>query len=899
MSENEKILNLDPEDINVHTMMGDVFSKKNEAAKAFDEYLKAVEDFNNRGQNDKIASAYKKIAQLDQNQLGPAAQKKLNLIQLSLRADEALADNKPEEAIEALIEISKSDSDDMSVITKLAELEEKFNQIPAAVEHYSRLGEAFLKSRLLKKAQEIFKKVIALDPQNIPARSNIAQIYIKQGSENEAKKEYLNIAEQALANKNLDAALEYAKMAVELKSIEAHYFVGIVLFERRKWIEAKTAFDYLLRFKLNHVGAFVYLGKIYDAMDQPSKAIETFQKALKVEKDNLSALEAWADYCVKKKDKNEAIQTITLLINKAEAGNDPQRAVQWARTLVSVDGNLLPSKIKLAEALEKNNDSQGAADVYCNLALIHNQQNQMEDAARYIRKTLELNPTHAKALTMMPGEARPQPPSSVSMALESHEKNEVVSKTPVVEVSRAEDFKAQLDVADQYVKDGLLDEAIDIYQQLTEADPSHSGVKEKLNKVYAAYAKTGTDLTKAIINESELEEETNPNDSSPKKNSGKSGIDVEKHDEAALRNLQEMETKAQIEADKKVTEELKKRTDAEMEKKVREETEKVIRGDAERKIREEVEKRIREEEERKVREELEKKIRQEIEQKVRAEIEKEEQEETEKIIRENAEKKTREEEARKIREEEERKAREAAERKIRDELEMKAREEAQRKSLDEIQRKIRETIETKTREVAEKKAREAAENREKTETEQKVREEVERKVREEMERKKREETEKKIRESVERQVREEAEKNVRAEVERRTQEELEKQFRDDDKKMVREEAKKKIQEVMNKKTDELGEMVALGEADRLYDHGHYEEALRIYEKILESNPGHPQVLIKLSVVKEVLKSKVALDANHGGPPVLKLVESSTKPSPPPDPEKETEPKKTNNKIGYV
>src|SRR5665213_3407840 len=882
MSENEKILNLDPEDINVHTMMGDVFSKKNEAAKAFDEYLKAVEDFNNRGQNDKIASAYKKIAQLDQNQLGPAAQKKLNLIQLSLRADEALADNKPEEAIEALIEISKSDSDDMSVITKLAELEEKFNQIPAAVEHYSRLGEAFLKSRLLKKAQEIFKKVIALDPQNIPARSNIAQTYIKQGSENEAKKEYLNIAEQALANRNLDAALEYAKIAVELKSIEAYYFMGIVLFERRKWVEAKEAFDNLLRFKPYHVGVLVYLGKVYDAMDQPSKAVEAFQKALKLEKDFLPALEAWADYCVKKKDKNEAIQTLTLLINKA-AENDPGRAVQWARTMVSVDETLKPSKLRLAEALEKNNDSQGAADVYYHLALMHSQQNHVEDAARYIRKTLELNPTHAKALTMMPGEARPQPPSSVSMALESHEKNEVVSKTPVVEVSRAEDFKAQLDVADQYVKDGLLDEAIDIYQQLTEADPSHSGVKEKLNKVHAAYAKTGTDLTKAIINESELEEETNPNDSSPKKNSGKSGIDVEKHDEAALRNLQEMETKAQIEADKKVTEELKKRTDAEMEKKVREETEKVIRGDAERKIREEVEKRIREEEERKVRAELEKKIRQEIEQKVRAEIEKEEQEETEKIIRENAEKKTREEEARKIREEEERKAREAAERKIRDELEMKAREEAQRKSLDEIQRKIRETIETKTREVAEKKAREAAENREKTETEQKVREEVERKVREEMERKKREETEKKIRESVERQVREEAEK----------------QFRDDDKKMVREEAKKKIQEVMNMKTDELGEMVALGEADRLYDHGHYEEALRIYEKILESNPGHPQVLIKLSVVKEVLKSKVALDANHGGPPVLKLVESSTKPSPPPDPEKETEPKKTNNKIGYV
>src|ERR1017187_7804141 len=144
MAENEKILNLDPNDINVHTMMGDVFSKKNELAKAFEEYLKAVEDLSNRGQTDKIASIHKKIAQLDRNQLSPAAQQKYTLIQLSLRADAALAENKTEEAIEVLAEISKSDPEDMTVITKLAELEEKLGRIPAAVEQYFRLGESFL-----------------------------------------------------------------------------------------------------------------------------------------------------------------------------------------------------------------------------------------------------------------------------------------------------------------------------------------------------------------------------------------------------------------------------------------------------------------------------------------------------------------------------------------------------------------------------------------------------------------------------------------------------------------------------------------------------------------------------------------------------------------------------------
>ncbi len=51
---------------------------------------------------------------------------------------------------------------------------------------------------------------------------------------------------------NADA---YAAKAVELKSIEAHYVLGMVLFKKQKLSEAKAEFESLLRFKVNHVGA--------------------------------------------------------------------------------------------------------------------------------------------------------------------------------------------------------------------------------------------------------------------------------------------------------------------------------------------------------------------------------------------------------------------------------------------------------------------------------------------------------------------------------------------------------------------------------------------------------------------------------------------------------------------
>jgi tetratricopeptide (TPR) repeat protein len=917
ITEYEKLLELDPEDINIHNMLGDVYVKKNDISKAYAEYIKVSTYFVERDQQDKILLVNKKIARLDRDQLSPEAQKKQSFVQLKLKADQALEENRIEEAVEMYGEILKLEPDELSVVSKLAELEEKLGRIPGAIEQYTRLGESFFKSHLFKKAQEMFKKIILIDGSNVEAHLKLAQIYIKQGSESDAKKEYLNIAEQALAKKDLDGAFEYATKAVELKSIEAHYILGIVFFERQKWAEAKSEFEALLRFKLNHVGALVYFGKVYDGMGQAEKAVEAFQKALKAEKDNAFALESWAEYCVKKKNKNEAIQTYTLLIDKNLQGNNGDRAVELAKTMVSIDENLIPSKLKLAQVMEKSGDRNGAADVYYNLALICTSENKTEDAKLYIKKTLELNPSHAKAKGIA-SESAPSDSSVEAVDKNSQKSPSIdpakVSEQPkikVVEVSPQEAFKAQLDVADQYVQQGLLDEAIDIYQQLIELEPNNLEVKTKLNKVYTAYAKTGTDLASALTANHEMEE-----------------AEKEAAAETANKDLREQEAKAREEADKKVKEEMDRRTREEAEKKTREEAEKKVHEEAQRIARENDEKKVREEADRKAKEELERKAREEADKKVREEaqrialenVEKRDREEAEKrihvaaqqklqeeaqrIARENIERKDREEAEKKAKEELERKAREEAEKKVRDAAEQKLREEAQRiareeaekrakeesekKVLNEMQNKIREAVEKKTREQAEKREREKAEQ----EMEQKIREEIEIKVREEMERKRREETAKKIREVVEKKVREDVERRVTEEVDRRTQEELEKNYQEEEKKKAREEAKKKIREEMAQKSAELSKMVAVAEADHLANEERYEEAIKLYKSFLETHPDHPEVLKKLKAVEGLLKLKSAHLSAPKAPSYLKVIES-------PATDSDDDKKQQSGKIGYV
>src|ERR1700729_1222654 len=81
IEEYEKLLELDPEDMNIHNMLGDVYVKKNSIAQAYEKYSKVADDLINRGQMDKALMINRKIARLDPATLSPEARQKQSLIQ--------------------------------------------------------------------------------------------------------------------------------------------------------------------------------------------------------------------------------------------------------------------------------------------------------------------------------------------------------------------------------------------------------------------------------------------------------------------------------------------------------------------------------------------------------------------------------------------------------------------------------------------------------------------------------------------------------------------------------------------------------------------------------------------------------------------------------------------------
>lgn len=684
IEEYRKLIALDPEDINTHNMLGDVYVKKGSGREAFEEYMKVSTDFSSRGQTDKAVIVNKKIAALDASLLPAEAQKKQNLIKQTLKAETAMEQGDMDVAIEALTEVLKLDAENLAAFYKLGELYEKKGQTAEAVKHYQMLGGAFLKNRLFKKAQEVFQKVVLLDPNNIEARVNLAQIHIKQGSESDAKKEYLNAAEQALDAGDLENANAYAAKAVELKSIEAHYVLGMVLFKKQKLSEAKSEFESLLRFKVNHVGALTNLGRVLLELGQADKAAENIQKALKLEKDNMAAVEAWVEVCLKKGNKPEAVTNLGILIDHYASKNDHAKAAEFARALLSLDENSMTAHSKLSEALRQSGDKNAAAEAYFKLALAHEKQGKKDPMMEAVRKALELNPNHSEAQKRLMGEvtagapaptkpaepapaaaapspkpepAAPKTPAAGVLDLEqeivkpfSQSPKAAAALTPApapapiatpvpalvhspsapaAEADPQEELRAQLSIADNYLKQGMVEEAIEVYQQLAEAHPESAEVKQKLNQAYTAYVKTGEDVIGALEAEKKAKEEEEI----------RLRAEMEKKaQEEAKRLREELEMKARQEADRQVRAELEKKAREEAEKKAKEEMERMVRAEAERRQKDEMEKRLKDEAMKKAHEEIEHKVREETERKVRDEMERKARDEAEKKARDDREK---------------------------------------------------------------------------------------------------------------------------------------------------------------------------------------------------------------------------------------------------------------------
>jgi tetratricopeptide (TPR) repeat protein len=199
IAEYEKVLRNDEKDLTVNNTIGDLYSRLGDGEKAIECFKKVGDAYAAQGFTVKGIAMYKKITKLQPS------------------VDSSL---------------------------KLAELYTQQGLFNDARAQYLQVAEDFMKAGDLDQAVRLFQKVLEMDPENVPMRVKLAEVYVRLGKKKEAWEIFSAAAEALRARGSLPAAEDLLKRMLVLDPGNSY----VLLLRGKSALESgntKSAIEYL------------------------------------------------------------------------------------------------------------------------------------------------------------------------------------------------------------------------------------------------------------------------------------------------------------------------------------------------------------------------------------------------------------------------------------------------------------------------------------------------------------------------------------------------------------------------------------------------------------------------------------------------------------------------------
>ena len=605
----QKMMEMDPDNISNREKIAEILEKENDEQGAKREYLFLVQYYWDHKDIEKTdlyadkAVAFKSIeakffkgAALYMKKDFPAAIKELDMLlkfkanhqqALQLMASINIETGKDDEAMKFLDRLFKADPESAMANETMAELHFKKNETKDAHAKLLAAAVLYMKKQEYQKAAMAVEKITAKDPENIEAFEKLAEIHRNSGKKKEGADAYLKIS-GIFKNKGNEAkSEEYFKIARDL--FPAHPAV----LERSKKISADTPPP--APAPVSFMSAAKPAAPKLPEPAAPAKPAASAAPAAKPAEPKLPE---------PAQPKSAGPKLPEPAAPKAPAqGIVPPAPPPAPAPTSKITDNFVPppSMIKAAAAAAPAPAAQPKAP----------EKPAAESPKASALPEIEL--MEPKLSPPKPPEKAPVPQGKLNFTSTLDQimagPRETVKPPPVKSPgeSAKEDVIALVAMADNYMKTGSFDEAIEMYQKASALDPHNSSIKEKLTKAYSQFAGTGlTEITEQEEAKKVAELKKRAEEEAKKKAAEE---ERKKEDDRKLREFEEARKKA--EEEKKKTEASKKSADeeaakkaADTAKKAEEDAKKKADEDAKRKTDEEAKKKA---EEQKKKEEADKK----------------------------------------------------------------------------------------------------------------------------------------------------------------------------------------------------------------------------------------------------------------------------------------------------
>jgi tetratricopeptide (TPR) repeat protein len=346
IAEYEKVLKADPKDLTVSNTVGDLYARLGENDKAVECFKSVGDAYATQGFTVKAIAMYKKLSKI-----------------------------KPS----------------LESVLRLAELYTQQGLFNDARAQYLQVAEEFLKAGELEQAVRIFQKTLEMDPENVPMRTRLAEVYVRLGKKAEASQIFASAAESLRNKGQMEAAENVLQRMLALDPGNSQALL----------LRGKTAID-----AGDAAGAIEYLEKVADLDSNPEGLRGLFQaylqtgrlaeagtlagKLLSVHND-AGPIHAYADALVAAGQFEEALQIYDEHSDRLFS-SDEGRVLE---SLHSIIGHVRENPAALETLLtlfQKAGENTHLTEIYELLAHAYVQSGDLEKARDYYLKLTQLEP---------------------------------------------------------------------------------------------------------------------------------------------------------------------------------------------------------------------------------------------------------------------------------------------------------------------------------------------------------------------------------------------------------------------------------------------------------------------------------------------------------------------------
>ena len=133
-------------------------------------------------------------------------------------AEKYVQQGKLQNAITEYEKILKNDSKDLTVANTVGDLYARLGQSDKAVESFKSVGDAYASQGFTVKAIAMYKKLTKLKP-TLEGVLRLAELYTQQGLFNDARAQYLQVAEEFMRTGELEQAVRIFQKTLEMELI--------------------------------------------------------------------------------------------------------------------------------------------------------------------------------------------------------------------------------------------------------------------------------------------------------------------------------------------------------------------------------------------------------------------------------------------------------------------------------------------------------------------------------------------------------------------------------------------------------------------------------------------------------------------------------------------------------